>query len=61
MARGGYREKSGRKGFCENSVPVCWRVSRESADWIKGYAATKGITIGSAIDMLVKSYNTDWQ
>ena len=53
---GGRREGAGRKGFCEKSVPVCWRISEESREWIMAQAQEQGVSTGAIIDELVKSF-----
>lgn len=53
---GGKREGAGRKGFCENAVPVCWRVSAESREWIAEQAKEQGVSIGAIIDELVAAF-----
>jgi hypothetical protein len=53
---GGKREGAGRKGFCEKSVPVCWRISEESREWIMAQAQEQGVSTGAIIDELVKSF-----
>lgn len=53
---GGKREGAGRKGFCENAVPVCWRVSSESREWIAAQAKEQGVSIGAIIDELVAAF-----
>lgn len=53
---GGKRTGAGRKGFCENAVPVCWRISAESREWIMKQAQEQGVSIGAIIDQLVKSF-----
>jgi hypothetical protein len=53
---GGKREGAGRKGFCENAVPVCWRVSAESREWIMAQAKEQGVPVGAIIDELVAAF-----
>lgn len=53
---GGRREGAGRKGFCEKSVPVCWRVSAEAREWIKTQAKEQGVPVGAIIDALVDDF-----
>lgn len=53
---GGKREGAGRKGFCENSVPVCWRVSAEAREWIKTQAKEQGVPVGAIIDALIDDF-----
>lgn len=53
---GGRREGAGRKGFCEDAVPVCWRISREARNWIAEQARELGVSIGAIVDTLVKSF-----
>lgn len=53
---GGKREGAGRKGFCENAVPVCWRVSEDSREWIMAQAKEQGVSIGAIIDELVAAF-----
>ena len=54
--RGGRREGAGRKGFCEKTVPVCWRISPEAREWIMTQAKEQGVPAGAIIDELVKSF-----
>lgn len=53
MARGGVREGAGRKKMTD-TVPVCWRISRESNEWIRKQAEEQGVTISRIVDELVK-------
>lgn len=53
---GGKREGAGRKGFCEKTVPVCWRISEDSREWIMAQAKEQGVSIGVIIDELVRSF-----
>ena len=53
---GGKREGAGRKGFCENAVPVCWRVSAETRERIATQAKEQGVSIGAIIDELVAAF-----
>lgn len=55
-AWGGKRAGAGRKGFCEKTVPVCWRISEESREWIMAQAKEQGVSIGVIIDELVHSF-----
>jgi hypothetical protein len=52
---GGKREGAGRKGFCEKSVPVCWRISEQAREWIMEQAKEQGVPVGAIIDALVES------
>jgi hypothetical protein len=53
---GGARTGAGRKGFCEIAVPVCWRVSAESREWIAAQAKEQGVSIGAIVDELVAAF-----
>ena len=53
---GGKRKGAGRKGFCEKTVPVCWRISEQSRGWIMQQAQEQGVSIGVIIDELVRSF-----
>ena len=53
---GGKREGAGRKGFCVKTIPVCWRISAESREWIMAQAQEQGVPVGAIIDELVKSF-----
>lgn len=53
MSRGGAREGAGRKGFCEKSVRVCWRVSERAKDWLERKAEEQNKPIGAVIDDLL--------
>lgn len=53
MSRGGAREGAGRKGFCEKSVRVCWRVSERAREWLVGKAEEQNRPIGAVIDDLL--------
>ena len=55
MARGGVREGAGRKKMTD-TVPVCWRISRESNEWIRRQAEEQGVTIAMIVDELVKTF-----
>ena len=55
MARGGVREGAGRKKMTD-TVPVCWRISRESNEWIRRQAEEQGVTIARIVDELVKTF-----
>lgn len=55
-AWGGKRAGAGRKGFCEKSVPVCWRVSEGARDWIKWQAQEQGVPVGVIVDMLINAF-----
>lgn len=56
MGRGGAREGAGRKGFCEKTVRVCWRVSERAKDWLTEQAAEENKPIGAVIDDLLGEY-----
>ena len=56
MVRGGAREGAGRKGFCEKTVRVCWRVSERAKDWLTEQAAEENKPIGAVIDDLLGEY-----
>lgn len=56
MTKGGYREGSGRKAFCEDVVPVHWRVSEPAKSWMKQKAVEDGVSIGAVLDKLIKHY-----
>ena len=53
MSKGGVREGAGRKKMTD-TVPVCWRISRESNEWIRRQAEEQGVTIARIVDELVK-------
>lgn len=53
---GGKREGAGRKGFCEKTVPVCWRVSAEAREWINTQAKEQGVPVGVIIDLLIDEF-----
>lgn len=57
MTKGGYREGSGRKAFCEDSVSVHWRVSEYAKSWMKQKAVEDGVSIGAVLDKLIKHYD----
>lgn len=56
MSWGGKREGAGRKGFCEKTVPICWRISEEAREWITAQAKEQGVSNGAIVDELVKSF-----
>lgn len=58
MTKGGYREGSGRKAFCENITSVHWRVSESAKSWIKNKAVEDGVSIGVIIDELIKFFES---
>lgn len=53
MSKGGVREGAGRKKMTD-TVPVCWRISRESNEWIRKQAEEQGVTIARIVDELVQ-------
>lgn len=53
---GGKREGAGRKGFCDKTTPVCWRISARAKEWIAWQAKEQGVPVGVIIDLLVDSY-----
>lgn len=55
MSKGGVREGAGRKKMTD-TVPVCWRISRESNEWIRKQAEEQGVTIAQIVDKLVKNF-----
>lgn len=54
MTKGGHREGSGRKAFCEDAVSVHWRVSENAKAWLKAKAAEEGVSIGAVLDGLIR-------
>lgn len=52
---GGRREGAGRKKN-EAKVPVCWKLSKHSKDWIMEQAAQHGVTYGTIIDLLIEVF-----
>lgn len=54
--RGGKREGAGRKGFCEKTIRVCWRVSERAREWLTATAEEQNRPIGAVIDDLLDSY-----
>ena len=56
MTKGGYREGSGRKSFCEDVVPVHWRISESAKNWMKQKAVEDGVSIGAVLDRLIQHY-----
>lgn len=55
MNRGGSRPGAGRKKMTD-TVPVCWRISRESNEWIRKQADEHGVTIARIVDELVSVF-----
>lgn len=55
MPHGGARLGAGRKKMAD-TVPVCWRISRESNEWIRRQAEEQGVTIARIVDELVKGF-----
>lgn len=56
MTKGGYREGSGRKSFCEDVVPVHRRISESAKNWMKQKAVADGVSIGAVLDRLIQHY-----
>lgn len=56
MTKGGYREGSGRKSFCEDVVPVHWRIRESAKNWMKQKAVEDGVSIGAVLDRLIQHY-----
>ena len=54
MTHGGARPGAGRKKMTD-TVPVCWRISKETNDWIRSQAEEHGVTVREIIDELVKT------
>lgn len=55
MTHGGARPGAGRKKMTD-TVPVCWRISKETNDWIRSQAEEQGVTVREIIDELVKTF-----
>ena len=55
MTHGGARPGAGRKKMTD-TVPVCWRISKETNDWIRSQAEELGVTVREIIDELVKTF-----
>lgn len=51
---GGRREGAGRRK--KDSVPICWKLSKDSRDWIMEQAAQQGVTYGTIIDLLIEVF-----
>lgn len=53
---GGAREGAGRKGFCDKTVSVCWRVSERAKEWLTRQAREQNKPIGAIIEQLLDAY-----
>jgi hypothetical protein len=55
MTHGGARPGAGRKKLTD-TVPVCWRISKSSNNWIRSQAEEQGVTVREIIDELIKAF-----
>ena len=55
-SRGGARPGAGRKKM-RDTVPVCWRISPQANEWIRGQAKEQGVSIAAVLDILVSPFS----